>query len=53
MQSFKAFHFFLFATSALLLAQTLKNPYISIAFYMIALVLYVLAWIKFNKEKKQ
>lgn len=53
MQSFKAFHFFLFATSALLLAQTLKNIYISIGFYLIALILYILAWVRFNKEKKQ
>lgn len=53
MQSFKAFHFFLFATSVLLLAQTLKNIYISIGFYLIALILYILAWVRFNKEKKQ
>lgn len=52
MQSFKAFHLFLFATSALLLAQTVKNLYVSIAFYFIALIMYITAWIKFNKEKK-
>ncbi|MFC4817209.1 MULTISPECIES: hypothetical protein [unclassified Flavobacterium] len=53
MQDFKAFHLFLFATSSLLLAQTVKNIYVSIGFYMVALVLYILAWVKFNKEKRQ
>lgn len=53
MQTFKAFHLFLFATSALLLAQTVKNLYISIVFYFIALIMYIIAWLKFNKEKKQ
>lgn len=53
MQAFKSFHYFLFATSALLLANTLGNPYVSIAFYSIALVMYILAWIQFNKEKKK
>gem|GEM_PF-6151167 len=52
MQNFKPFHYFLFATSSLLLAQYTKNLYVSIVFYLVALVLYILALIRFNKDKK-
>jgi hypothetical protein len=52
LQSFKPLHFFLFATSALLLARTVNNLYLELGCYVFALVLYILALIKFNKEKK-
>ncbi|ANO48075.1 hypothetical protein Pf1_02621 [Flavobacterium columnare] len=52
MQNFKAFHFFLFGTSALLVAQYTKNIKISLLFYTIALILYISALVKFYKEKK-
>lgn len=52
MKSFKPFHYFLFGTSALLLAQYSKNLYVSIGFYFVSLILYILALIGFRKEKK-
>ena len=53
MQKFRAFHFFLFATSALLVAQYIHNVKVSIGFYFISLVLYILALLTFYKEKNQ
>ncbi|WP_428224738.1 hypothetical protein [Flavobacterium sp.] len=51
MQSFKPFHFFLFGTSALLVAQNTHNLIFSIVFYFVALFMYVMALVKFYKEK--
>lgn len=51
MQSFKTFHFFLFGTSALLVAQNTHSIMFSIVFYFVALAMYIMALVKFYKEK--
>lgn len=50
LQNFKPLHLFLFGTSALLLARTVSNVYLELGCYVLSLILYVLALIKFNKK---